>query len=155
MKKCLLFVCAIVLVGCTHSNPNPPEVGVDPLLTWGVVNTDCSGTTITGVRYNVYAVQGTGPVPTVPSANEAPCGVVQLASGTPLNSTPITSGTSFQAIVPNGVWSFAIEAVASDGVRGEISNSVTKTVQGRPGKVSGVTVTLNADGTFTVSVQEG
>lgn len=128
------WLCLLVMVlvsSCAHVKPGPIVPGVDPTLTWDVVTTACDGSTLTGVKYNVYAVSGAGPIPTTDSSNDPPCGVVKLASGSPLNATLI-AGPPYQAVVANGVWTFAVEAVGSDGSRSGLSNQVTVTVTGRP-----------------------
>lgn len=128
-----LAVLLALLIGCSGlPSPTPGPVGVDPVLDWDPVTKNCIGEPVTVASYNVYAVSGPGPVPTVASARSEPCGVVQLATGTPLNTAPITS-TTYHAIVPNGVWTFAIESVLADGTRSQLSAGITLTVLNRGG----------------------
>lgn len=146
MKKTWLWtwlIGMVLIVGC--STPGKPLV--DPHLSWSAPAANCDGTPITGtLSYNVYAVQGPGPIPTTPTPNEVPCGVLQLASGVPLNTAPIIAGTTFQADVISGVWTFAVEAVDASGGRSELSAPVTVTVMGHPSKPTSLQVTLNKNG---------
>lgn len=135
MRKYILIVLFLILSACAHGRGgrDSAPVGVDPTLTWDAATKDCSGELIpdtTPVRYNVHAISGPGPIPTAPSPPSVPCGVVGLATGAPLNAAPLTA-TTFHAIVPNGLWTFAVEAVLSDGARSGLSNSVTVTVLNR------------------------
>jgi hypothetical protein len=146
--KVLCVALLILLTGCSPPAMLMKSGVVDPSLTWDAVTTDCTGAAITGVKYNVYAVSGPGPIPTIASADEVPCGIIQLASGVPLNATPIAIGTSYQATVANGVWTFAVEALDASGNRSALSNQVTKTVQGRPGKPANFKVTWDEFGLY-------
>lgn len=128
----LAVLLALLAMGCSSVPPIPDPLGVDPVLNWDAVTQNCIGEPVTVASYNVYAVSGPGPVPTVASARSEPCGVVQLATGTPLNTAPITS-TTYHAIVPNGVWTFAIESVLADGTRSQLSAGITLTVLNRGG----------------------
>lgn len=132
---------ALLAAACAANRPTPTPVGVDPILTWDLVTTNCQGDPITGVTYNVYAVSGAGPVPSAPSPDESPCGVIALATGTPLNAQPIAA-PPYHAIVPDGVWTFAVEAVAPGGTRGALSASFTRTVKNRPGAATNLRLGL-------------
>ncbi len=118
------------LLAACASVPTTPSTGVDPVLAWDAVTTNCIGEPITGVRYNVYAVSGAGPVPSTPSPASEPCGVVQVPSGTPLTSSPLTA-TTYNAIVPDGQWTFAVAAVLPSGATGGLSNNLTVQVLNR------------------------
>lgn len=133
----VLFIATVMLTACGDGHYSG-EDGTDPVLTWDAVITNCIGEPISGVRYNVYAVSGAGSIPTIPSADTEPCGVVQLASIAPMNSTPLTA-TTYNAVVPDGVWTFAVDAVNASGNRGGLSNQVTVTVVGRPAPVINLT----------------
>jgi len=145
----------LTLASCGKDDPQPPvqvdvPVVTDPNISWSLVLVDCTGAALpsgTVITYNVYGVQGNGPIPTTPSAsNEVPCGSVPLANINPLNSAPITT-TSYQANVADGLWTFAVDAVMN-GNHSAISSSVTVQVKNRPGVVSNVHI--KPDGTFEV-----
>ena len=141
----ILFI-SFLFISCVI----PPQLGIDPKLTWEAPTTNCDGTVLVGsVRYNIYAVLAPGPIPTAPTPNEVPCGILQLASIQPLNPTPI-SGAAYEAILPAGTWIIAIEAVGSSGSRSELSNSVSAIVQDHPDKVTGLVVAFNEDGTIAI-----
>lgn len=129
----------LLLLACPRTGTLPTPAGVDPVLVWDSVTADCTGAPATGVQYNVYAVSGPGPVPSAPSSASEPCGVVQLATGTPMNSVPLTVVT-YHAIVPDGQWTFAVEAVLPSGARSGLSASVTVQVLNRAAPVAGVRV---------------
>ena len=76
------------------------------------------------ITYNVYAVPGAGPIPTKQSES---CGVTTVVKGRPLNSEPIVA-TTFSTSVAAGLWTFAVEAVSSDGCRSALSSPATVTV---------------------------
>lgn len=144
----LLALLIVVSAACSMTpTPVPTPVGVDPIINWDPVAVNCNGEAITGVRYNVYGVPGPGPIPAVTSPAppppsiplEQPCGPVRLATGTPLNAAPLTA-TTFNAIVPDGVWTFAVETVLSTGARGGLSEAVTVTVHNRGGVPTNVRV---------------
>ena len=145
MKSYLKYLSALLLMiglfGCGGSVKNGVINGelTDPLLIWNAVTTDCIGGPMTGIRYNVYAISGNGPIPTTPSADSEPCGIVQIASIPPLN-TALINGTSYQAFVPDGIWTFAVEAVGVNGAKSGLSNQITVTVLGRPAGVINLTI---------------
>lgn len=91
-------------------------------LSWAAASLD--ETTSESVRYNVYAVPGAGPIPTEVSNA---CGVTSVAKGRPLNSEPIV-GTTYQTNLAEGLWTFAVEAVSSNGCRSALSSPVTISV---------------------------
>jgi len=55
------------------------------------------------------------------------CGGTTVATGRPLNSEPIAA-TTYSTSVAQGLWTFAVEAVSSDGCRSALSSPVTVTV---------------------------
>jgi hypothetical protein len=145
--KTLLLLAVLILTACSPAVMLSKSGLVDPHLSWEAPTTTCDEAPLMDtLTYNVYAVSGPGPVPTSPSADESPCGIRQIASGTPLNAVPVSIGTSFNAVVSNGVWTFAVEAVGSDGERSELSNNVTKVVKGRPGKPVNLIISLDESG---------
>ncbi len=109
---CGLAACAYKPLG----SPTPQPV----TLSWAAEN-DAGTKPIT---YNVYAVPGAGPIPTMRAES---CGVTTVAKGRPLNSEPIV-GTTYSTSVSEGLWTFAVEAVSSDGCRSALSSPVTVTV---------------------------
>ena len=136
LKRISCIFLVISLSGCAGHK----VIGTDPLITWDSVITDCTGAILSDpVTYNVYGVPGPGPIPTSQSIDTSPCGVINLATGSPLNSTPIT-GTSYHAVVPDGLWTFGVEAIGMNGGRSGLSGQATKAVLGRPGVVGGVVV---------------
>lgn len=140
LKSLFVLVALLSVLGCSKSviMPSGGDEVVDPILTWDPVLVDCLGNTLTStVTYNVYVVGGTGPIPTAPSADASPCGVINLATIPPLNTAPIAAAT-YNAIVTDGVWTFAVEAVLVSGARSGLSAQVTRTVRNRgaaPGNV--------------------
>jgi len=146
MKTYLKYLGVILIVfclfGCGGSVEDDVIKGqlVDPILTWDVVTTNCAGYPFTGlITYNVYAIVGNGPIPTIDSPDEQPCGIVQLANYPRLNTAPITTNT-YQALVPDGIWTFAVEAVSPNGARSGLSNQITVTVFERPAGVINLSV---------------
>jgi len=128
-RVAMLALGVLVAWGCAHHTV--PPAGVDPVLTWDAVTTACDGVPLVGaVTYNIYAVSGPGPIPTTSSPDASPCGPVALASGTPLNASPIAA-TTYTAAVADGVWTFAVEAVLAGGARSGLSAAVTRTVTNR------------------------
>jgi hypothetical protein len=124
----VLWCCGIA--GCAHQplgSPSPQPV----TLSWAAE--DAAGTK--PITYNVYAVPGSGPIPTMPSES---CGVTTIAKGRPLNSEPIV-GTTYRTSLAAGLWTFAVEAVASDGCRSALSSTVTVTVPTRGDSSTNVT----------------
>jgi len=120
------------LEACAHGPLGPPYPTVAaPVLNWAAVTTGAGP-----ITYNVYAVPGVGPIPTAPSG---PCGVAKVAEGPPLNPEPITA-TTFTASVADGVWTFAVEAVAANGCRSGLSSPVTVTVLNQGGSPTNVSV---------------
>jgi hypothetical protein len=80
---CGLAACAYKTLGSLSAQP--------VTLSWAAA--DAAGTSGSKrITYNVYAVQGAGPIPTEPSKS---CGVTPVAKGRPLNSEPIV-GTTYQ-----------------------------------------------------------
>ncbi len=151
MKNALIALFFIFLLcSCASTKLS----ATDPHLSWTAPTVSCDGTALVGgpLRYNVYAISGNGPIPTIATPLQVPCGVLQLASGTPLNSSPVTSGTVFDAIVTDGTWTFAVEAVSPSGSRSELSNQVTVLVQGHPGKPVNLVIALNLDGSITLKL---
>lgn len=136
MIKWIVGLILITLISCGNTQ-NTDEQLTDPILMWDPVTTNCIGESITGVKYNVYAINGSGPIPIILSMDEEPCGIVQLAAIAPLNSTPIVE-TTYNAIVSNGVWTFAVDAEVG-GIHGGISNQITVTVTGRPSVIINLT----------------
>jgi hypothetical protein len=126
------------LAACAHTPLGSSDQGVtSPVLNWAAVTTNETGGHLSGpVTYNVYAVQGTGPIPTTPSGS---CDVTEVAKGPPLNTEPIAT-TTYTANVPDGVWTFAVEAISPTGCRSGLSSSVTITVLNRGGSLTSVTV---------------
>ncbi len=88
------------------------------------------------VTYNVYAVPGPGPILTMPSES---CGVITVAKGRPLNSEPIAA-TTYSTSLAVGLWTFAVEAVSSNGCRSGLSSPVTVTVPTRGASSPNVTI---------------
>jgi len=123
-----LGLALLFLTGCPAMTPVPTPSGVDPFLEWDAVALDCTGKAITGVTYNVYAVSGPGPIPTAPSPDVGDCAKPSLATGLPLNAQPLTS-PSYHAVVPDGIWTFAVEVVTTSGARSGLSNALTLTVR--------------------------
>ena len=126
--------------------------GVDPTISWQPVTIDCAGNAEMSLplTYNVFVVDGAGPIPTIPSgSDEVPCGIVQLADLAqvqPLNQTPLAAPPYF-AIVTAGIKTFAVEAVDAASHRSALSAQVTKNVKPRPGvpqsiQVGSVTIHL-------------
>jgi len=114
----VLWCCG--LAACVYKpsgSPSPHPV----TLSWAAEG-DAAGTK--PITYNVYAVQGAGPIPTEPSKA---CGAATVATGRPLNSEPIAA-TTYSTSVAQGLWTFAVEAVSSDGCRSALSSPVTVTV---------------------------
>jgi len=115
----VLWCCG--LAGCAYKSlgsPSPQPV----TLTWDAADAGPNGSK--PIRYNVYAVPGAGPIPTEPSKS---CGAMPVAKGRPLNSEPITA-TTYITSVAEGLWTFAVEAVSSDGCRSALSSPITVTV---------------------------
>jgi len=139
MKKLFLGLFISFLLASCGPATGIEEGLTDPILTWDAVTTDCIGNPMSGITYNVYAIQGSGPIPTTPTSYTSPCGIVNLADIPPLNSVPITTNM-YTAFVSDGVWTFAVEAVSSTGNRSGLSDQVTVTVVGRPS----VVINLNA-----------
>lgn len=88
------------------------------------------------ITYNVYAVPGAGPIPTMRSDA---CGMATLANLRPLNRVPINA-TTYSTGVAAGLWTFAIEAVSSDGCRSALSPSITVTVPSGPNSSTNVSI---------------
>jgi len=112
---CGLAACASQPLG----SPGPPPV----TLTWASAANDAE---LKSITYNVYAVPGAGPIPTI-QTKSAFCGVTTFATGSPLNSQPIV-GTTYSTSLAAGRWTFAVEAVSSDGCRSPLSSPVTVSV---------------------------
>ncbi len=113
----VLWCCG--LAGCAYKplgTPSPQPV----TLSWEAAN----DTGTKPVTYNVFAVPGTRPIPTMRSDA---CGVATVAKGPPLNSEPIV-GTMYHTSLAAGLWTVAVEAVAPDGCRSALSSPVTVTV---------------------------
>lgn len=132
MKKIMLLMLALVFfMGCSTM------MLTDPKISWNAPTTNCDGSLASGaITYNVYATQAAS-FTTVATANESPCGIINLIDTTvhvKLNSTSITTA-SFDAIVADGTWLFVVEAVNVNGNRSEPSNAVSKIVKGRLAKV--------------------
>jgi len=128
-----LLVLVLLAAGCGAHTPTP--LPVDPTLRWTEVTTDCEGLALSGVTYNLYVVPGPGPVPTVASADELPCGVVQIIDHTlvsPINQAPLST-TSYQVLLADGEHTAAVEALNSVGSASAASNQKTFTVRSRPG----------------------
>lgn len=118
----VLWCCG--LAGCAYKamgSPSPQPV----TLSWAEVS-DAGTRGSIPITYNVYAVRGAGPIPTEPPKSKS-CGITPVAKGRPLNSEPITA-TTYSVSVAAGVWTFAVEAVSSDGCRSALSSAVTVTV---------------------------
>jgi hypothetical protein len=118
LLKIWTVLCCCGLAACAYKSlgsPSPQPV----TLSWAA---DHAGTR--PVTYNVYAVPGAGPIPTMRS--EA-CGGTTVAKGPPLNSEPIAA-TTYSTSVAEGMWTFAVEAVSSDGCRSPLSSPITVTV---------------------------
>ncbi len=88
------------------------------------------------MTYNVYGVPGAGPIPTMRSES---CGVATVPEIRPLNRAPIVA-TTYSASMAAGLWTFAIEAVSSDGCRSALSSSITVTVPVGPTSSTNVSV---------------
>ena len=119
LVKVWTVLCCCGLAACAYKplgSPSPQTV----TLSWAAAN-DAGTKPIT---YNVYAVPGTEPIPTMRS--EA-CGVTTVAKGLPLNGEPIVA-TTYSTSLAAGLWTFAVEAVSSDGCRSALSSPVTVTV---------------------------
>jgi len=113
-----MLICLGGLAACTHKAPG--NATLHPVtLSWEAAEGGRSGSRPT--TYNVYAVQGAGPIPTEASKS---CGDSQVAKGRPVNSDPITV-TTYRTTVAEGLWTFAVEAVSSDGCRSALSSLVT------------------------------
>src|SRR3990172_11961672 len=145
MRRVFILFALLTLFGCNSGqDPGAEQPVVDPTVTWSAVTKDCTGATLTGtVSYNVYAVSGQGPVPVVSEGSgELPCGVVSVADRTkvqPLNSAPITA-ISYKAMVADGVWTFAVETLGSNGAPSALSAQVTKSVKNRTGPAETIQV---------------
>ena len=105
----------------------PQEVGVDPTYTWTAPAVDCDGQPFNNpLTYNVYAILAPGPIPTIDSpSTEAPCGSIARIDQSllpPLNAVPIIALT-FDAILPEGDYIGAVEAVTNAGVRGSFATA--------------------------------
>jgi hypothetical protein len=125
----VLWFCG--LVGCAYKSlgsPSPQPV----TLNWETANEAATKP----ITYNIYAVPGAGPIPTMQSKS---CGVTPVAKGRPLNSEPIAA-TTYSTSVTEGLWTFAVEAVSSDGCRSALSSPVTVTVPTRGDSSTNVTV---------------
>src|SRR3989304_1650923 len=102
MKSYLKYLSALLLMiglfGCGGSVKNGVINGelTDPLLIWNAVTTDCIGGPMTGIRYNVYAISGNGPILVV----KYPVAVTFAGIG-PFPGSPVIfaflNGTSYQA----------------------------------------------------------
>jgi hypothetical protein len=124
MKRLTLALGLILLTGCARSNVT---------LTWDSSTSDCTGAQISGVKYNVYWLSGSGPVPEVPqvSAAASPCGPVRLVDTTKVrkaNTSPL-SATSFRLALPDGIYTVIIEGVSSNGIRGSYISSTFSVVE--------------------------
>jgi hypothetical protein len=114
-------LCCGGLAACAYQPfGNRPDRPVT--LSWAAASSD--NTASESFTYNVYAVPGAGPIPTEVSKA---CGVTSVAKGRPLNSEPIV-GTTYQTSLAEGLWTFAVEAVSSNGCRSTLSSPVTITV---------------------------
>ena len=117
-----MVLCCGGLAACAYkplvSAPSHPVT-----LSWAAAD-DTASSGSKPVTYNVYAVPGAGPIPTVQSRS---CGVTTVAKGRPLNSEPIAA-TTYSTSVAEGTWTFAVEAVSADGCRSALSSPVTITV---------------------------
>ncbi len=150
-----LLVMMIVSLGCSKrgggtlvppaNDPTPVDALVDPHISWTLAEFNCADEPLVGeVTYNVYTVEGEGPIPTRATPDESPCGVRQLADIAPMNSEPIT-GDNYNALVPNGTWTFALEAclVTEFGTEcSSLSEQVTVVVLNAPAPVQGVLISL-------------
>jgi hypothetical protein len=131
LVKMWTVLCCCGLAGCAYKplgSPSPQPV----TLSWAAEN----DTGTKPITYNVYAVPGAGPIPTMRSES---CGVTTVAKGRPLNSEPIV-GTIYSTSLAVGLWTFAVEAVSSDGCRSALSSPVTVTVLTRGDPSTNVTV---------------
>ncbi len=124
LAKMLIVLGFCGLAACAHrplGTPSPHAV----TLSWSPVATNDVGRSVSEpITYNVYASPGAGPIPTKVSRS---CGVTTVAEGPPLNSEPIAA-TTYSTSVAAGLWTFAVEAVSSDGCRSALSSPVTITV---------------------------
>jgi hypothetical protein len=118
----VLWCCGVA--GCAYKSlgsPSPQPV----TLSWAAVDTNDDRKKMPSpITYNVYGVPGAGPILTMQSKS---CGVTTVAKGRPLNSEPIV-GTTYSTSLAPGLWTFAVEAVSSDGCRSALSSLVTVTV---------------------------
>lgn len=149
MKRLCSGLCLLLLAACAV--PGLPPLGEDPTLSWTPVTLTCDGNPIT-VTYNLYAVAGPGPMPTIKEgAGTVPCGEfdkIDTAQALKLNATPI-AGPPMKVTVPaEGQWTFCVEAVKASGLRSGITQAqscTTKIVQEPSGIVGGVTVAAIGD----------
>ena len=134
----MLFV--ILVTGCSVGkgivHESLREVGIDPTISWAIVTQDCKAVALSApATYNVYIVSGVGPVPTITTpTTDIPCGAIKLVDQSkvmPKNTTPIT-GLSYQAILGEGQYTTAVEAVTNTGTRGIVSAPITFNVVNRP-----------------------
>jgi hypothetical protein len=159
MRALLASLCLATLLGgcCSKiSPPKPPRVpvvSVDPTFRWTPTTTDCTQAPLAVDGYNLYAVDGGGPIPTVPTdPSEIPCGFLGLidhAKARLLNTTGLIPsaacvGTplvcSFHSDLPPGTYTAAVEAVVGANASGA-SNSLTFIVVQRPDAPRNLTVT--------------
>jgi hypothetical protein len=134
MKKWLILLCFVLFIGCSNAPGSKIEVAPDPTFSWSAVTQACDGSTLTGVTYNVYVIPSPGPVPTITTTSEVPCGsvtVVDKSKVTALNTAPITT-TTFNSTLGEGSYVAVVEAVSITGKQGGVSGSVAFTVILRP-----------------------
>ena len=133
----------LVVIGCGDIDQPIeellPEVGVDPVVSWTTVTTNCVGEAMVGVTYNAYSISGSGPMPYISTPNDPPCGSIHLVDTSLVikNNTVAITVPTFNFILGPGTWTIAIEAVASDGTKGGFA-AISFNVVNRPGLPSDV-----------------
>lgn len=139
MKRYLILIALFwACWGCAHISIQPmAEVGIDPTLTWDAATTDCTGAALSGTpTYNVYIIPGPGPMPTIQTANEVPCGsvtLIDISLVSRVNASPITVLT-YGTTLAEGTYTAAVETVTSTGTRGGFDSlTFSVTLRGRAG----------------------
>jgi len=142
LKYLLLIALMVLTVNCGGNRPpipspipptEPPALGIDPTITWDAVTTTCAGTPITAT-YNVFVINGAGPIPTVEDPNEitvcASKAKADLSQVSPENPTPLILPT-LDVIKPPGIYTVAVESLNGTS-RSALSIQETREVTDNP-----------------------